>query len=212
MYNAQIKQDEFVSLLKRKTTGVFVDIGAGTGGITGQPINFYSNTYYLESLGWSGIAIDYDKEYIDFANKNRSCYCISSDLTKDSISDILSLYDCPRHIDYLSIDVDDATINVIRSFDYRKYIADIVTMEHNLYRRDKDSLFLREYSRSLFEYNGYFLLFPDVVLDGYGPVEDWYVHSSFLSELRNKTDKQLLSKPALNCSQVIKICREFVKI
>lgn len=211
MYNAQIKQDEFVNLLKRKNNGYFVDIGAGPDGITGQPVGFYSNTYYLEEIGWSGIAIDYDSKYIDFAKDKRSCYCVCSDLTKENISDILSLYDCPSHIDYLSIDVDDATINVIKDFNYTKYKADIVTLEHNLYRGLEGDISLRDYSRKLFSYNGYYLLFPDVVLNGYGPVEDWYVHSSYFSELSNAIGPKL-SYQSMNCSEVINICREFNKM
>ena len=44
-------------LLQDRRTGVFVDVGAGDA-------RAFSNTFYLESaLGWSGVAIDAQKEY-----------------------------------------------------------------------------------------------------------------------------------------------------
>ena len=47
MFNAQVKQDVFVNKILQKNEGFFLDIGAGTGGLTGRPVEFYSNTYFF---------------------------------------------------------------------------------------------------------------------------------------------------------------------
>ena len=46
--------------------GVFVDVGAG------DPIR-YSNTYYVEQLGWTGLCIDADPAQIEALSLNRRC-------------------------------------------------------------------------------------------------------------------------------------------
>jgi FkbM family methyltransferase len=46
--------------------GVFVDIGAG------DPIRF-SNTYYLERRGWTGLCIDADPKQVDALQRSRTC-------------------------------------------------------------------------------------------------------------------------------------------
>ena len=76
MYNSQIQQDKFVNEYLNKDNGFFVDIGAGTSGIHNMPVGFYSNTYFFESRGWTGIAIDYDKIYIDSVKNQRNCSCV----------------------------------------------------------------------------------------------------------------------------------------
>lgn len=182
-----MNQDLFVDNLLQKDDGFFLDIGAGTGGIRGQHVSFYSNTYYLEQYReWKGIAIDYDQEYIDIASKQRSCICVCEDLLKRNINDILSENNCPEIIDYLSFDVDDATEKVFGELDFNKYAFRAITFEHNLFQaitsvqdhtkehKEKVKNF-HSYSRKRFKELGYKLLHADVVLEGYGPVEDWYI-------------------------------------
>ena len=92
MYNGQILQDRFVDMvLQKKRNGFFLDIGAGQDGARRRPINFFSNTYYFESLGWSGIAIDYDQYFISRASEERSCTAVCADLIKENITEILKL-------------------------------------------------------------------------------------------------------------------------
>jgi SAM-dependent methyltransferase len=190
---SQINQDTFVDRLLKKDRGFFLDIGAGTGGIKGQHISFYSNTYYLEEYrDWSGIAIDYDQEYIDLAIKQRShCACVCADLLKTNINAILKENNCPEIVDYLSLDVDDATEKVFDELDFNKYAFRVITFEHNLFQaitsvqnhtpeHKSKVMQFHSYSREKFKKLGYKLLHADVVLDDYGPVEDWYIEPDLI--------------------------------
>lgn len=211
MYNGQMLQDRFVDMiLQKKCNGFFLDIGAGQGGIKGRPINFFSNTYYFESLGWNGIAIDYDKYFISRASEERNCTAICADLTKENITEILSKNNAPQRMDYLSFDVDDATHKVLLDFDCKKYSFNVVTFEHNIYHHDtkpswsnaktqSESVELRALSREIFLSHNYELMCADVILDNYGAVEDWYVNKDVLNE-RTKS----MQCSYTNCKDIIK--------
>jgi hypothetical protein len=184
MYNSQIQQDKFVNEYLNKDNGFFVDIGAGTSGIHNMPVGFYSNTYFFESRGWTGIAIDYDKIYIDSVKNQRNCSCVCEDLMVTNINNILENYNCPELSDYLSFDVDEASEKVLLDLDLSKYKFRVITFEHNIYQTESDifsknsqEAYRRLYniSREKFKDYGYTLYKPDVVLSGYGSVEDWYI-------------------------------------
>lgn len=67
-YVSQSGQDKWVveTLFPGKTDGVFVDIGAHDG------VSF-SNTYALERLGWTGLAVEPIPEVFERLAANRSC-------------------------------------------------------------------------------------------------------------------------------------------
>lgn len=183
MYNAQILQDKFVNEYLNKDNGCFLDIGAGTGGIRGCSTGFYSNTFFFESRGWTGLAIDYDKEYIDSVKDRRKCVCVCADLMSVNINSILEENNYPELSDYLSFDVDDATEKVLSELDLSRYKFRTITFEHNIYQSKSDRFpkksremaeRLYSFSREKFTSFGYRLIKPDVSLDGYGSVEDWY--------------------------------------
>lgn len=202
MYS-QANQDTFVNNLLNIDNGYFLDIGAGTGGLIGYPIEFYSNTYFLEkNRGWYGIAIDYDKTWVDFAKSNRTCCCVCKNLLEVNINDILARHNCLNIVDYLSFDVDDAQEKVFEELDFNKYTFRVITFEHNAFQfmtsvqnhtkehKDKvEKLYWR--SRERLASCGYYLLHNDVTLDGYGPIEDWWVKPELIENFnevyRNST-------------------------
>jgi len=211
MYNSQTCQDIFVDKILNKNNGYFVDIGAGTGGLRGYPVGFYSNTYFFESKGWSGIAIDYDNEYIDSVKFTRNCKCVCADLIQENINDILALNECPKEIDYLSIDVDDAQWKVFNEFDFNTYRFKILTLEHNLFQSFHDcnqnhtithkEKILKEYKlyREKLLDLGYKILWGNVILNNYGPVEDWYVDQEIYENF------EYLKSENINCLESLKI-------
>lgn len=71
-YYGQYGQDKWLveTLLKGIDKGVFIDIGANDG------ISF-SNTYYLEKMGWTGIAVEPIKSVYAKLVKNRRCITIN---------------------------------------------------------------------------------------------------------------------------------------
>ena len=48
-----------------------------------------------------------------------------------SMHDMLLQHDAPRHIDYVSIDVEGAEIEILSNFDWTQWNIDIMTVEHN---------------------------------------------------------------------------------
>lgn len=211
MYNAQANQDIFVDKILNKTEGFFVDIGAGTGGLPSHTPGFYSNTYYFETFkNWKGIAIDYDANWWSRVSPLRSADCICVDLLEKNINEVLHEYNCPKQIDYLSIDVDDAQIEVFNEFDFDKYKFKVLTLEHNLFQSDPNQQnrteehrknILKEhahYREVLYKY-GYKLLWGNVCLDGYGPVEDWFVDEETFDKNKN------IQKEYANCLETMNI-------
>ena len=198
MYNAQTCQDVFVDKILNKTEGFFVDIGAGTGGLPTHTPGFYSNTYYFEVFkNWKG--------------KARSAKCLCVDLLEVSINEVLDKWSCPTEIDYLSIDVDDAQIKVFNDFDFDKYKFKVLTLEHNLFQSDpncgqnrteehrKNILKDHAYYREVLSKHGYKLLWGNVCLDGYGPVEDWFVDEETFEKNKN------IQKEYANCLETMNI-------
>lgn len=210
-YNSQACQDIFVNKILNKDNGYFVDIGAGTGGLRGYPVGFYSNTYFLESRKWTGIAIDYDINYIEFVKDKRNCKCVCADLLKNNINDILKLNQCPKEIDYLSIDVDDAQVKVFNEFDFNYYKFKILTLEHNLFQsfdncgqnhskahKEKIVHEHKLYREKLLGL-GYKILFGNVILNDYGPIEDWYVNEEIYENFKH------IKSENINCLETLKI-------
>ena len=196
MFNSQTKQDVFVHKLLQKTHGYFLDIGAGTGGLRGYPQGFYSNSYFFENcLSWKGIAIDYDIDWYNEVKSYRTCTLSCVDLLQNNINEVLEHCSCPTEIDYLSIDVDDAQLKVFTEFDWSKYRFQVLTLEHNLFQsfdecsqnhtEEHKSKIRSEYKlyRDTLRGHGYEILWGNVELDGYGPVEDWWVSKEVYDNL-----------------------------
>jgi FkbM family methyltransferase len=82
-----------------------------------------------------------------------------------TLDEILEKAKAPRHIDYLSIDVEGAELDVLRGFSLDRYEVDALTIEHNNEPRK------REVMRQLLESKGYARVRSWVV-------DDWYVRKA----------------------------------
>lgn len=211
MFNSQVKQDVFVNKILQKNEGFFVDVGAGTGGLKTKDPSFYSNTYFFERYrGWKGIAIDYDKNWWSAVNNLRSARCLCVNLLEKNINDLLDEYNCPVEIDYLSIDVDDAQMKVFNDFNFNKYRFKVLTLEHNLFQsepscfqshsKEHSEKILKEHKhyRNVLNSFGYKLFYSDVILDGYGPVEDWWVSEDIFDKYKDQTKQNINYKEVDN--------------
>ena len=101
-YYSQNGQDKLIAetLFPNKMNGVFVDIGASDG-VT------FSNTYFLEKIGWTGLVVEPIPLIYDQLVKNRTCItipgCVSATPGKETfrlaqmLSGIVSEYD-PKHL------------------------------------------------------------------------------------------------------------------
>jgi hypothetical protein len=163
-YYSQAGQDHWVfDLFKGKRGGTFLDVGAN------HPIEI-SNSFALESqLGWRGFLIDNDDYCCELCRRARVSPIHQVDSTKFDYKSLPV-----RDFDYLSLDVDDATLESLK-----KLLADGVTfrcatIEHDSYRfgpRARDAM------RELLAKAGYKLERADVcnIQSPDMPYEDWWV-------------------------------------
>ncbi len=188
---SQALQDEFVVFcLNAKREGTFVDIGAG------DPIQI-SNTYALETrYGWRGCLVDMDaSRRASYEKKRPRSEAVMRDSTSIDYGSLFRRLSFPAQIDYLSLDVDDASLSTLKKIEadvLDDYKFSVVTFEHDSYRLGDD---LRGASRGIFLARGYVLAAPDIRNDGY-PFEDWWV-SPEVSDRINVLQESLEGTEAL---------------
>lgn len=161
-------QDLFVlAATYGKKNGTYLEIGSGDPFI-------HNNTALLETeFGWKGLSMDIS-EHLAYSHKlNRLNPVLCTDATKIDISGMLKTHCFDNHIDYLQIDCDDATVDVLENIPFNEYTFGVVTFEHDSYRLgDAVKTLAREKLASL----GYILLVKDVSFSEWHAYEDWYVH------------------------------------
>jgi SAM-dependent methyltransferase len=154
-------QDNFaLSILPGKNT--FLDIGCGHG-------RHGSNTFILEKLGWTGLLVDIDEQLVNMNKTFRSQPCIAADVTRCDWSKILT----STTYDYLSFDVDDATVQAIKNFPFDKVRFRVATIEHDSYRVGPAA---RDYIREVLTAHNYLCVAKDVLTSfSAEPFEDWWI-------------------------------------
>ena len=172
-------QDEFVMRLfltkNPDFKGTYLDIGCGHG-YKGN------NTFLLEDRGWTGYLVDIDKDAFEWNVKYRTAsksFC--EDVTVCDWNALLGKSeDEKRLFDYISFDVDEATMGAVNNFPWDTVRFRVMTIEHDTYRFGPAK---REYIRELMRDHGYLLVAGDV-LAGFngGPFEDWFVDPLLVPE------------------------------
>lgn len=122
---SQAGQDQWAwSIAKRKKDGTFLDYGCN------HPF-IHNNTAWLEAAGWTGICIDI--EDFDYSVRKLSTF-----LQRDASVRIPEVEQfCQKwegFIDYLSVDVDDATLGAMKAIPFDKCRFGAITVEHDSYR------------------------------------------------------------------------------
>lgn len=170
-------QDDFVmKMFDYAQKGYFVDIGSG------DPFNS-SNSSRLEELGWSGICIDYTR-YPEY--KKRNCKYFAANALVFNYNNFFIEYEAPKIIDYLSLDIDENTTELLKLIPFDTHEFKIITIEHDAYLRNKD---YRSKQREILIEKGYHLLCSDVWPDSLrklnlpgGPFEDWWIKRKYFSD------------------------------
>ena len=149
MYYSQSNQDKWVvEFLKFKKNGYFIELGAYDGIQT-------SNTYYMEkNLGWEGLCVEANPRVYESLIKNRTskninvalnnyvgeCFFTNDKITTtgirvscNTLDNILKENNCPKDIDYLSIDIEGYEYIVLKDFNFKEWNIGLMTVEHNLY-------------------------------------------------------------------------------
>jgi hypothetical protein len=175
MFYSDAKQDEFVAnLLNFSKNGFYVDIGS-CGAV---PSN---NTYFFESLMWNGICIEIDNRY-NVSYLNRTCKYVNADALTINYKTLFEESLVPSTIDYLSLDIDAKSVDVLNLLPFDTYNFKIITIEHDAYLYGD---IYKSEQNNILSFFGYLKLFENVFVEQHGftqpncPFEDWWVHPSF---------------------------------
>lgn len=177
---SQAAQDYFVYSVFKKHgdlqigRGQFLELGSE------HPIE-NNNTYELETkLGWGGVLVEIDPQWEEGYKKHRTSPYIIGDSTKiDWITQLSELgYPAGTVFDYLSLDIDSATLETMRNFPFDKYEFKLITGEHDLWREPPTKKF--EMAKT-FMGLGYKYICENVKNLG-NPYEEWWYNPKYIDE------------------------------
>ena len=183
-FYSDAKQDQFTAnILNFKKDGYCVDIGSCHSVIS-------NNTYYFQGLDWASISIEIERGYNESYSTRTNGVHLNKNALEVNYKETFEEYEFPKSIDYLSLDVDTISLDVLRILPLDEYRFKVITIEHDGYLYgDK----YREQQRSLLNSYGYLLLCSNVYVEQPGyegkecPFEDWWIDpSEFDSDLIEK--------------------------
>lgn len=170
-------EDDFVlKILNYPKKAYYLDFGSG--------MPFYaSNSCRLEEVGWDGLCIDIGNDPL---YRLRNCKFYSLDALEIDYISFFESNNVPNVVDYLSLDIDEHTTQLLQMIPFNNYTFKIITIEHDAYCRDTS---FRDIQRKHLTDNNYHLLCSDVWPDilkklsrPCGPFEDWWIKKEFFSE------------------------------
>lgn len=194
-YYSDDKQDEFVAnLLKFKRNGYYLDIGscASVGS---------NNTYFFESLDWKGICIEKNPIFND-SYKTRTCKYLNQDALTIDYEKVFAEANFPPSIDYLSLDIDENSTEVLKKLPLDEYRYKVITIEHDSHVHG--DLYKGE-QRRILTLSNYHLLCGDVLnISGRNigqecAWEDWWIDPRYFEN--NEIEK--LQSYKLDAAQII---------
>ena len=183
-FYSDAKQDQFAAnILKFKRDGYCVDIGSCHSVIS-------NNSYYFQGLDWTSISIEIERGYNESYSTRTNGVHLNKNALEVNYKETFEEYEFPKSIDYLSLDVDTVSLDVLRILPLDDYRFKVITIEHDGYLYgDK----YREQQRNLLNSYGYLLLCSNVYVEQSGyegkecPFEDWWIDpSEFDSDLIEK--------------------------
>ena len=173
MFYSDARQDQFAAnILQFKSNGYYVDIGSCHSMIS-------NNTYFFQNLNWSGMCVEIEPSYMSSYETRKNCNAYEADATKLNYKELYTENNFPEMIDYLSLDVDTLSLNVLKILPFDTFNYRVITIEHDAYLYgDKYQKEQREFLLNL----GYRLLCSDVYVQQPGfdkpncSFEDWWVY------------------------------------
>lgn len=163
---SQAGQDLFCyAMTEEKKSGTFLDIGCNHE-------SFHSNTYGLEQEGWTGLMVD-----IVNGCESRKGTFIQCDVTRPTDRLLFAYSQLPPVVDFLSLDLDDATIPSLAHLPFSTSKFRVACVEHDRYRIGPD---VQTALRIFMSEMGYQMVCSDVSVVPPGmttpqPFEDWFV-------------------------------------
>lgn len=193
------RQDQFcATLLKFKRDGYYLDIGSGAS--VGS-----NNSYFFESLNWKGICIEKNPVFNE-GYETRTCKYYNVDALEVDYEKIFEENEFPTSIDYLSLDIDEQSTEVLKILPLDKYRFKVITIEHDshvfgdLYKKPQSEILLSK---------NYFLLCEEVLNQSGINIgqdhgwESWWIDKEYF----DKDIKNLYSY-RLNTEQIIQKIKE----
>ena len=164
---SQCKQDLYVlEKLNNKQNGFYIEIGAY------HPTDI-SNTYVLEKHNnWNGISFEASQDLPYKWSPTRANKLITCDATKYDFKKCFEQNSVPLVIDYLSLDIDEATLPCLQRLPLNDYKFRVITLEHDEYSSGPHK---KNAMREILLSHGYILDRPDVANDGL-IYEDWWIY------------------------------------
>tara|TARA_Y100000592_G_scaffold72821_1_gene113295 strand:- start:518 stop:1141 length:624 start_codon:yes stop_codon:yes gene_type:complete len=183
------RQDLFAHYVLDKESGpkYFLDVGCH------HPFDD-NNTKALEDAGWKGLLFDIRQEWVDLCSDYRKNSVILMDVSKPEFVEAITDNFKDTVIDYISLDVDNGTLEALENLISGNVQFKCMTLEHDSYQAGPD---IRDASREILKKEGYFLLFEDVLTDrtdlaGWQPWEDWWVNPQHVdNSILVKADKNI---------------------
>lgn len=86
-----------------------------------------------------------------------------------SLNDLLKAHNCPREIDYMSIDTEGSELSILQAFDFAAYDIKIITVEHNFVEPNRQQI------HDLMTANGMVRVFEPL-----SQFDDWYIKRSIV--------------------------------
>lgn len=212
-YVSQIGQDRWVeSVLGPKRSGFFVELGACDGLYYSNTLHFERdagwqgiciepNDSYFSDLCKNrrcfvsnDLVFSHAGQSVDFSNCRATSGIINENTgpftDKEStvrkitttLDTVLDNFGAPHIIDYLSLDVEGQEYAILSTFPFNKYKFRTITVEHNAPHVGPE---LQTKIRELLTANGYVYVKgnDDIQHWGHGPIDDFYINPSALSEV-----------------------------
>lgn len=166
--------DEFCArLFSFKRDGTYVDIGSADA-------MFHNNSHFLAQMGWRGLCVELEPRYNASYAYRKNCNYINGDATKVDYAGVFSKMNMPPSIDYLSIDVDTASLDAAKALPHDKYRFKVIGIEHDAYQHGDE---YRIPQREFFSNLGYVLACTDMFVRHPDfencPFEDWYLDPQY---------------------------------
>lgn len=171
-FNSDAKQDQFVAnILEFKKNGYCVDIGSCHSVIS-------NNTYYFQNLDWTCISVEIESGYNSSYSTRKSGVHLNENALNVNYKEVFEENEFPKSIDYLSLDIDTLSLDVLKILPFDEYRFKVITIEHDGYLYGDE---YRKAQREILTENGYLLLCSNVYVEQPGyegkeyPFEDWWI-------------------------------------
>ena len=168
-------QDMFVlSCLDGKRNGTYLEIGSG------NPFT-HNNTALLETkFGWKGISIEWNAVHAYDCAQRRNNTIINANALEIDFEDLLVKHCMEHTIDFLQIDTDETSIEVLKNMPFDRFKFNVVQFEHDAYRLDGK---IREEARQIMHDAGYQIVCQNLCFRPDIEYEDWFVHESIAQKI-----------------------------